>query len=291
MAMLTGFRCRPFPTVALICGLLLPAILPGPAPAQPGGRHSPGPGRGSPGPGGPGMGGPGMGAASPRGPGMGSPGLGAPGAGVPGAGAPGMNPPGGMPAGAPLGQPPRPPATTMPAQPGAQGRPPAVVGQPPFTPAWYAQHPDAWQHPKPYAEWRSTPAPPAAVINAFFGMGPQNPSLAAMTTAEWLPLGVFTGPPHPGSQATSFQQIAVSKAGQVKGVMFDAATNSVQPISGLCNPSSRQVTWSVGQAGGLGFETTLDALLEQAPPVSITSPAGTQPGTLVLVPAPPGQTP
>jgi hypothetical protein len=41
--------------------------------------------------------------------------------------------------------------------------------------------------------------------------------------------------------------------GQVKGVMFDAATNSVQPISGLCNPSSRQVTWTVGQAGGLRF--------------------------------------
>ncbi len=125
-----------------------------------------------------------------------------------------------------------------------------------------------------------------AVVNAFFGIGPQNPSLASMTTAEWLPLGVFTTPPHAGSQPTSFQQIAVSKAGQVKGVMFDAATNAVQPISGLCDVSSHKFSWSVGQTGALGFETTLDEMLKQAPAVSVISPAGPQPGSLVFVPAP-----
>ena len=68
------------------------------------------------------------------------------------------------------------------------------------------------------ASRRSTPVPPLAVVNAFFGVGPENPALAPMATAEWLPLGVFTTPPHAGSQPTSFQQIAVSKAGQVKGI-------------------------------------------------------------------------
>lgn len=157
---------------------------------------------------------------------------------------------------------------------------------PPFTPPWYAQHPDAWQHPKPYADWRSTPAPPLAIVNAFFGIGPENPALAPMTTAEWLPLGVFTTPPHAGSQPTSFQQIAVSKAGQVKGVMFDAATNTVQSISGLCDVLSHKITWSVGPADALGFETTLDEMLKQAPAVSVISSSGAQPGSLVLVPAP-----
>ncbi len=292
---------RPFGRVALVAALVcgLETQFPNLATAQPGGRNSPGPGRGSPGLGGPGPGmggagksGPGMQSPAARGPGMAGPGAGGPGgpgmAGPgglpPGAIPPGGIPPGVVPAGAAAGQAPRPPAAV--AVPQAGNAPRSASNLPPFIPAWYAQHPDAWQHPKPYADWRSTPAPPMAVVNAFFGIGPENPALAPMTTAEWLPLGVFTTPPHAGSQPTSFQQIAVSKAGQVKGVMFDAATNTVQPISGLCDVLSHKITWSVGQVGSLGFETTLDEMLKQAPAVSVISSAGTQPGSLVLVPAP-----
>lgn len=83
--------------------------------AQFGGRNTAGPGRGGPGPSGPGMGSP-----AARGPGMAGPGAGMPGAG-------GIPPAGAMP----------PQAATMPAGRGA------APNQPPFIPAWYAQHPDA----------------------------------------------------------------------------------------------------------------------------------------------------
>lgn len=160
-----------------------------------------------------------------------------------------------------------------------------MAGPAPFTPQWYAQHPDAWQHPKPYAEWRSAPVPPAAVVSAFFGTdGGANPSLTASTNVEWLSLGVFSSPARAGGQPTSFQQLAVSKAGQLKGVMFDAETGAVQPISGLAEVSSGKVTWTVGPAGGLGYETSLDELMKQAPTVTMATPAGRQPGTLVFVP-------
>ena len=247
--------------------------------AQPGSRRGPGgggaagPGAGR-GPSGPSPGGLG-GAGGPGSPGLGSPGAGAPGLGGPGAGAAGV------------GTAPRVPVTVPPATPAVlppSGR--AAIGPAPFTPEWYAQHPDAWQHPKPYAEWRSAPVPPAAVVSAFFGTdGGANPSLTASTNVEWLSLGVFSSPARAGGQPTAFQQLAVSKAGQLKGVMTDTATGAVQPIAGLAEVSSGKVSWSVGPSGGLAYESSLDELLKQAPAATIVTPAGRQPHSLVLVPA------
>lgn len=256
--------------------------------AQPGGRRGPGGGAGpgagpggGRGPGGPSLGGPG-GPGIPGAPGI--PGVPAvPGVPVPGAEVPGTAP--------------RPPVPLAPAAPAAVALPqqpagvpqaarPAVAGPPPFTAEWYAQHPDAWQHPKPYAEWRSAPVPPATVVSAFFGTdGGANPNLTSITAVEWLSLGVFASPARVGGPPTVLQQLAVSKAGQVKGVMVDTASNAVQPISGMADVLSGKVTWSVGQAGGIGYETTLDELLKQAPAVTAATPAGRQPATLALVPA------
>lgn len=253
--------------VIVAVGMAVPS-----AQGQPGGRRGPAPNAG---PGG------GRGAAGPS---VGAPGgLGSPGAGAPGAGSPG------------LGTAPRGPVPVAPATPAAVAVPPppsgpqaarAVAGPAPFTAEWYAQHPDAWQHPKPYAEWRAAPVPPAAVVSAFFGTdGGANPNLTTMTNVEWLPLGVFTSPARPGGQATSFHQLAVSKSGQLKGVMTDTATGAVQPIAGLAEVSSGKVSWNVGPSGGLAYESSLDELLKQAPAATIVTPAGRQPHSLVLVPA------
>lgn len=222
--------------------------------AQPGGARSAGPGRG--------MGGPSMGPGG-MGPGHGSPGRG------PGP-QPGMA--GGAPHQAPVAQPPT---------------PQAVLRSSPFTPAWYAQHPDAWQHPQPYAEWRSSPLPPAVVVNTFFGgAAPANPALAAAVASEWLPFGVFTPPMAAGAAATTFQQIAAAKTGEIKGVFYDAASNTSQPITGRIDLSTRAATWTVGGSGSLSFESTLDELTKPAPAVTVVTPAGRQPGQLVLAPAP-----
>jgi hypothetical protein len=157
----------------------------------------------------------------------------------------------------------------------------------PFTAAWYAAHPDAWQHPQPYAEWRSSPIPPAVVVNAFFaGTAPANPSLAAALASEWLSFGVFTPPSAPNAPATTFQQIAAAKSGEIKGVFFDAATNTVQPVAGRIDPTSRSARWTVGTSQSLSFETTIDELAKQAPAVTVVTPTGGRPGQLVLVPAP-----
>lgn len=217
--------------------------------AQLGGRKSPGP---SHGPAGPSLG--------PGGPGRGA---------GPGPGGPAMTQPSHQ------AQPAAQPAQTQPTRPA------------PFTPVWYGQHPDVWQHPQPYAEWRTSSIPPAVVINAFFaGTPPTNPAMAAVLSSEWLPLGVFTPPLAPGAVPTSFQQIAASKAGEVKGVMYDATTNATQPLTGHVDLASRKVTWSVGTPGVMGFESTLDELIKPAPTVTVVSAAGRQPGQLVLASPP-----
>ncbi|MFM8415611.1 MAG: hypothetical protein ACKOCX_12915 [Planctomycetota bacterium] len=123
-------------------------------------------------------------------------------------------------------------------------------------------------------------------MSAFFGTdGGANPNLTAMTAVEWLSLGVFASPPRAGGQSTTFQQLAVSKAGQLKGVMYDAASNAVQPISGMADVLTGKVSWSVGQAGGIGYESSMEELLKQAPAVTVATPAGRQPTTLMVVPA------
>lgn len=250
-------------TQVVAMALLVVSLVTGDVHAQPGGRRGPGPSPGvSPGrgPGGPSMGGPG-------GPGA---------AGIGGAArGPAMPGPGGVPA-----------AGVPQQQPAAQAAR-ASAAPSPFTPAWYSQHPDAWQHPKPFADWRSSPVPPVAVVNAYFGVGGATPpNAAALTAVEWLSLGVFTPPVQPGVPPASFQQLAISKAGQVKGVMFDAMANSVQPISGTVDIASRKVAWNVGASGGLGFESSLDELMKPAPAVTVTTASGSQPGTLVLTSQP-----
>ena len=99
--------------------------------------------------------------------------------------------------------------------------------------------------------------------------------------------GLGTAPrgPVPVAPATSFHQLAVSKSGQLKGVMTDTATGAVQPIAGLAEVSSGKVSWNVGPSGGLAYESSLDELLKQAPAATIVTPAGRQPHSLVLVPA------
>ena len=233
-------------TMAALACLVVATI----AEAQPGGGRAPGPGRG------------------PSGPSIG------PGAGGPGHGNAGRGPGGPM------------PAPNVPHQPQAAPAP-AVPRSAPFTAAWYGQHPGVWQHPQPYAEWRSSPLPPAVVVNTFFGgTAPASPALAKAVSAEWLPFGVFTPLAAPGAAATTFQQLAATKAGEIKGVYYDAVSNTTQPIAGRIDLSTRSATWSVGSPATLSFETTLDELTKPAPAMTIVAASGRQAGQLVLAPSP-----
>jgi len=186
----------------------------------------------------------------------------------------------------------------------------------PFTPAWYAEHPNAWQYTHPYSNWWAV----AGVVGlsnwlgyGVYPAGTTSSSTAASSTVssgtaaagetsvmgeaaapppsdlEWMPLGVYATTPKGAAQAHVYQQLAVSKQGELKGNYYDAISNAVQPVSGSIDRETRKATWTVGTAGGATFETTLDALVKTPSSVTMKSGGSVQEWELVQVENPQGK--
>jgi len=169
----------------------------------------------------------------------------------------------------------------------------------PFTGAWYAEHPNAWRYTHPYADWwvvagaaglgswlgYSIAASSATATSTTTTTADATASASAATAAapptdlEWMPLGVFAVAPKGTEQAHIYQQLAVSRKGELKGNSYDAVSDAVQPITGTIDRDSRKATWKVGT--GATFETTLDALVTT--PSTVTMKAGSTPQTWDLV--------
>lgn len=169
----------------------------------------------------------------------------------------------------------------------------------PFTGAWYAEHPNAWRYTHPYADWwvvagaaglgswlgYSIAASSATATSTTTTTADATASASAATAAapptdlEWMPLGVFAVAPQGTEQAHIYQQLAVSRKGELKGNSYDAVSDAVQPITGTIDRDSRKATWKVGT--GATFETTLDALVTT--PSTVTMKAGSTSQTWDLV--------
>jgi hypothetical protein len=103
-----------------------------------------------------------------------------------------------------------------------------------------------------------------------------------------MPLGVFATSPKGASQAHVYQQLAVSKQGELKGNYYDAISNAVQPITGSIDRETRKATWAIGTQGGATFETTLDALVQTPSTVTMKSGSSSQEWELVQMEKPAG---
>ncbi len=188
----------------------------------------------------------------------------------------------------------------------------------PFTAGWYAEHPNAWQYTHPYAQWWAV----AGVVRLSTWLGYSVASGGGTTVAttseatatdataseqsaandeasaaappsdlEWLPLGVYATAPKGADQAHVYQQLAVSKQGEIKGNYYDAITNAVQPVTGSIDQTTRKATWTVGASGGAMFATTLDGLVETPSSVTMTSGKSVQEWELVRMEQPEGKPP
>ena len=191
----------------------------------------------------------------------------------------------------------------------------------PFTPAWYGEHPDAWHYTHPHADlwavtgvagltnWLGYPtAASATAVTSTAVAAASATTIAAGTEAaatatatstdgnasnaaapppdlEWMPLGVYaTGPKD--AQAHVYQQLAVSKQGELKGNYYDSITNTTQPVSGSIDRETRTASWKVGGKGGATFETTLDALMKTPSDVTMKSGGAKHEWELVQVQKP-----
>ncbi len=80
---------------------------------------------------------------------------------------------------------------------------------------------------------------------------------------SFLPLGVFSLAPEGQHEASAMVQLAVSKAGQVRGTYYDLLTDHDQPIRGAVNKKTQQVAFTFGDNGKVTFETSLANLTQQ----------------------------
>lgn len=167
-------------------------------------------------------------------------------------------------------------------------------GPEPFSPAWYAEHPNVWQATHPHADavaaasiaaasaWLAWNAPPPVASTAtsttvvadtgdtyatYISETP--PAVASPTKAEeWLPLGVYRI-----DRVGLLVQLSVSRSGVVQGVQFDASGAQLS-VRGVADATAQSLTWSAGD--GVNYAATLTDLTSDAGHVTITGPAGAQ---------------
>ena len=164
----------------------------------------------------------------------------------------------------------------------------------PFSPAWYADHPKAWQYTHPHADvWAAatvtgvtrwfgwTTAPYGYTAGTTANVGEDLVTAEPSTTVEvesattyplqgieWLPLGVYAFAPAGQDEATVLVQLSVNKQGEVRGNYFDFVTEQSLPISGNVNRSTQRATFAV-EGSKTAFNTTMGELLNATTPVAL----------------------
>ncbi len=152
----------------------------------------------------------------------------------------------------------------------------------PFSPAWYANHPRAWQTANPHADAWAVASLGAA--GAWLGINAlaDDTVYTAQTESDdatddsltqegetdlpaddsFLPLGVFAIAPRQETDANAIVQLAVNRDGIVRGTYVDLLTNQEQSIEGAVDKKTQRVAWRVGDNGSVTFDTQLSSLTQ-----------------------------
>ena len=81
-------------------------------------------------------------------------------------------------------------------------------------------------------------------------------------TDEWQPLGVFGLVAEDEQVALRVFQLAVNKAGVIRGNYYDAVADNTLPVLGSLDKKSQRVAWSIGDKKDIVFETGLANLTQ-----------------------------
>jgi hypothetical protein len=86
---------------------------------------------------------------------------------------------------------------------------------------------------------------------------------------EWQPLGVFGLIQQDEKIAQNIFQLAVNKAGVLRGNYYNSLDDSTQEIYGSVDPKSQRAAWSIGQKKTIVYEAGLNNLTQEQTPVLI----------------------
>jgi hypothetical protein len=178
----------------------------------------------------------------------------------------------------------------------------------PFTPAWYADHPNAFKVTHPYANeavagavavglarWLAVPAAALAVSSSggsdtasatptetqptdapANGTDPSAPTSVAPVASDgqWMTIGVFALKPQGETDATRTVHLAVNPEGAVRGSHYDLLSDGVESIQGTVNKADLRISWSIGKKPGAVFEAPLAELTKPVGQLTAKFPGG-----------------
>jgi hypothetical protein len=177
-----------------------------------------------------------------------------------------------------------------------------------FRPGWYTSHPGAWAAAGwgAGAAWTAATWPavttwcsiPAAPIDYDYGntvvindnsvtlngqpagttqeyaaqataLATQGQTADPPADAEWKPLGVFSLIQGEEQQSNYVFQLAVSKAGVIRGNYYDGLMDTTTPVYGSVDPKTQRAAWTIGKKNDRVFEAGLSNLTAEQCPVLI----------------------
>jgi hypothetical protein len=89
------------------------------------------------------------------------------------------------------------------------------------------------------------------------------------SAAKWLPLGVFEAIPNGKKSSTMLLQLAVNKAGIIRGNYFDAADKNVQVVEGSVDKDTERAAWVVADRKNIVFDCLLNNLTQPETPMLV----------------------
>ncbi len=162
-----------------------------------------------------------------------------------------------------------------------------------FTPGWYRQYPGAWRAAR-WAVASAWAAPTYATVAGYCEFPPEpiyydygstvvftdgevyrdgDPTVTVERYAEqaanlaesgreaepagkeeWQPLGVFAIVQGDEKESNQVFQLAVNKAGIIRGNYYDALADNVLPVTGKVGRKSRRAVWSIGDKKNTVYE-------------------------------------
>ncbi len=91
----------------------------------------------------------------------------------------------------------------------------------------------------------------------------------ASPQGDWLPLGVFAMTQNGQSNSNMVIQLAVNKAGIIRGNYTDTASGSTQKVQGSVDKQTQRAAWTIGSNTSTVIETGLDNLTKDEAPALV----------------------
>ena len=82
--------------------------------------------------------------------------------------------------------------------------------------------------------------------------------------AEWKPLGVYALTQGDEQQSNYVFQLAVNKAGVIRGNYYDGLMDTTTPVYGSVDPKTQRAAWTIGKKNDRVFEAGISNLTAES---------------------------